>query len=583
MKLHSGIGQGKYVILDIGSDSTKILEVNMKESYCRVINSAIFRDMSSFAQSRKLINIEEFTASIVEFMKKKGITSHNLLITSSICDIGGEIRNLLADKPRAIAACVEAEITRSISNNYHFQWYGDIIDEDKSKASTVTAQCNTRLLEALAQGFRHLGFKISSVEGQWTANYNLVRMFPSSYDTDCMIFIEIGHHSKAYVAIEDKPSKVDNFSINFTDFVRNLAIDLGINILKVRQALQSVGFIDNPDNQSKLIDLGISEYNDYFRALREFVPVMADEITKYISDRRNGSKLHGELVILCGGYCEVPGFTELLQEKVSIVNLIVFNLETNFENELVRISNQTGRDIGPIFSSCIGVMLKLGFKYHMNLFAEADQLKYIDLRINQILRYVYVIPVIILFIGIANFILRGASFAEDLISSKSIANHISDVAVLENEVKSKTVAMKTMGKSDKTFQPVMNYIADNQGIQIKIASVDTDNLLAKTEGTLSGVTVNGTTSSASTTASIASGSASGTAQKNSSSSQISKSYSELIIRGYATNTTAFTGFFLGLNKLSCINGNASIQLEQQQALPSGESVLVFEIEVSING
>jgi Tfp pilus assembly PilM family ATPase len=579
MKLQSQLPAGRYIILDIGADGTKILDVRIRDSHYRIFTAASFVDMSNFVQAQKLVNIAEYTASIAAFLQQCKITGKNILIASGILGIQSTVKDITAEKPRVIAATVAGEQAQQLGRNYSFQVYGEEIVSNSKRTKVTASECDSKIIDAIIRGFKNLGYKVSAIENSRTVLYNLSKMYSSTYDIDGKIYIDFGHSTIVYTTFEGMPQNTTDFEIQNAEFVQDLAEKLKIVVHKVRQAIRTVGCESSSVGESKLKELGITNTKEYFEMFSEHIQRIASKITEITEEFHDRNGAHGETVVLCGGFCETAGFVDKLQQFTKI-NLEKFELSRVFENKNIKINNDTNATIGANYSACIGTMLKSTYKMSTNLISGNGMMLYADLSVNKFINLLYAIPMILIGFGLWSILTPGIPLLIYNTTPPKDIYSTASVKMLQSQLTQESTAVAAMGKTNQTIVPLMNFIAASESKQLKIASIDTNNELATTDGTASQANSPVTATAAPTSSQVS------TEPDNlltsSENTIVPTGYSALIIRGYATSTHEFTDFFNKLYSLQCIKGKATIKLAQNQTLPSNETILVFEIEVDVN-
>ena len=546
----------KKVILDIGIEETKIMEVYITGKRFNVSKTAKITDMMPFISGRQLKNIKDFIGLIIATFRKNGIKSKNVVITSTLMSIATGISKQAVEPIGVLKSTMESvfDTERIITRTYDWQYYG-VVKDIEEKSICVTSNVAYAVITALATEFKMYGYKLISVEDNTCNTFNLCKIFDSNYDCDCRYFINLGRTSKIYCSQNDIPKATKELETSFSSLIQDIATENNISIKDAKDLLHKSGFLQDDTSLRSLAKYDIIPLK-YFAMLQFYISKLSKEILRFVEGQQSLNKSRGEQLILMGGFAEIPGLLEELKKNLQFA-IIVFNIPNIIKKDEFEIINHTDSPLTAKFYNCIGTCLKNCYPKTVNLMPKETMALNTETTIMNSLKYAWIVPVIVIIAAAVFLGINFKTYHEDTAVIANQANIQAELTSLQGSIKQNTNIQTALDSIDKSMKPLIDYINGAMSPNLMIASVDTKNMLSPNKLTDS----NGNT--------VSSSAISGTATPNANN---------LIIRGYANSQTDFTSFYDGLSKLTFVK---SINMNgiQEVQLPSGEKILMFEIEV----
>lgn len=558
---------GRNVVVDIGAEETKLLDVSISSSAMRVLHAERMTDMTPFIEDGKLVNLIEFVASLKDTLKSNDIRCKRLIITSTVLEIESEITKKSNDSQKIIDASFKQDIAavNPALTTIDYQIYNPYVTENDNSMYALTAKGKLYVLKSLVIALEEAGFTVVNIVDPMSPILNLMKLYPSSYDVQTRLYLNLGHTTTMTVVSKDTPLETKEFSMTFWTVVESLLQQVPQPVLKIKALLNRVGLLRDEQRESELANAGIDP-SLYYEIMEEFVSEFRKKLIGEISRWNKLQKYGISSIIVTGGYADMVGLLEALQLNTDYVFTPVM-LNFKYHSKAMNILNKSNSDVGAAFAPSLGVILNSSFKHPLSLRPKRSALRMSENALSKVL-----ICLIVGAIGVSGYggyeTLKGYNELERLtLVEEETAKLQPTLGTLEREVKSKEIYLDSLKNVDVLLQPLVHYINGKESAEFSIASIDTSDMLLG----------NSIIQDPSMTfLDDDEGDLLSEVPEDSETQKVMKS--AIIIRGYALNQEKISEFYAGLQNLAFTN---SLKLSGIEAvtLPSEEGMYIFEIEI----
>lgn len=557
---------GRNVIVDIGSEETKLLDVSIEHGAIKIFHAERMTDMSPFVDDGKLVNLTEFVASLKETMQNNGIKCKRLVITSTILGINSELCEKANDSQKVLDASFKQDLA-AVNPELElidYQTYNKYVTENKNSVYSIVAKCSVYVCKSLLGALENAGFTIINVIDHVTPVLNLMKVYHSSYDVQARLFLNIGHTTQLYVVIKDTPVEIKTFPMSFYTLVDSILQQAEIPVLKVKSILNRVGAVRDEQRESELINAGI-EPDIYYEIIDEFIEDFRKKLVSQINTWNKLQKYGISNIVVTGGYSDMIGLLEKLQSGMDY-NFSPVTINFKFKSKSLNLVNKCNSDVGAAFAPSLGVALSNSYKNSISLRPKRSMIKMSVGVVKKIL-------VVCMFAGLGVAGYGGYNVYNSWLELQRLEAIESEtlrmrptLSRLEQEVDNKTVYLTALQNVDTLLQPLLQYIHSKETETFTVASVDTRDMLVSTSITQD--------SSIFFLEDSGDDMLMGEDEEN-SEVQVK---SAIVIRGYALTTDEISSFYAGLESLA-FTDSLSLKGIESVTLPSEESMYIFEIEI----
>lgn len=365
---------GNYILLDIGSQETKIMEAQLKGNTITIFNITHMRDMSLFVSKEGLIQqTQGFCQSLRATLNNANIKTKRVIVCSDILsiaiqDISSEYSSVKECRQH-FSRDYNKSSDYSIIRDWHFAGDTKLSAASALQRRIYLATASVDVLTDFIKNMKSIaGLTVVNIESNFTAQCNLRGLYSPEYDLPSVAFVDLGntcahcHIFKhgALVCTQD----INSSLFSCTDYLAKRLKKPNININYI---LHTVGLTDSQKSYSILATEGIDP-SDYFSAVKEVCTAFVQDFQRALSEINTIVKLENVQVVWCGGFMAVPGLADFIQSKYTYTPCRVLHFGTTFSSRTVSFINQSNKDITPEFVNCIGLCLKpLNSEHNVNL------------------------------------------------------------------------------------------------------------------------------------------------------------------------------------------------------------------------
>lgn len=560
--------KGRYIFLDIGKGETKIIEAVARQHSVTILRTAEMRDMSLFVSDKGTIRqIEGFCTSLKRTLDEAEIKSTNVILCSSIFDFKHKD---LTEEFKTIKTC-GANFDKTYGRATDFsvindwQYFGDQVfaKEIKQVMYMTTGQIN--LLKSFVTAMRNVaGLTVLSIESSMTAASNLQYLYNASYDLPSVALVDLGKdttHIQFY-----KNGTLVNFidmESSLYELPAELASKFDLPMPKLMNLLYNIGLNDTEKNRAALATATIDP-EEFFSRIQEHCKQFCLDLQRTITSTAASKRLENVQVVFTGGYVTMPGFSELLQRLYTLTPCTVLEVDNIFATKTFKIVNKSNRLLSAKYTTCLGLTLKnFNSQHTINLLPK--ELMVVDS--GKVISNV-------LTVLCAATILAGASVVgfkvPDIIDLYKLSTDNNNLSSVDSDfIRTQAECSKLSNYIDNikninsTLTPFVNFLTTCESDNLKIATVDTANILgiqiAKTDdsGTEDGIDAKST----------------------------SNPLEHIIVRGYAKTSDDITAFYTKLSNNDSVlsvnmNGIREVNLSTDTEHPDFISLFEMEVQVS---
>lgn len=565
---------GKALLVDIGTEAIKIVEANNSSGVITISKTGIINDIEEAVSEHGINSMSNLAEIVASSAKKLGVTAKRVFITSSILGIKSTQQTY---EVGAIYEGIDTLKTEFATR----QIYGELVESDISKLHVVESVATVATMKAIVEEFGIRGYSVVSIEGTMTTTLNLMKLQKQTFDFPGKIIIDFGNKTIIYGCNKDTPIFDRVFDYRLCNMIDSIAENIDVPEQEMNELFAKVGILDNPQNREVVINHGI-EPNSYFGCVREFCRQYLEALRDYVDGEVYSFRLGRCFIIVTGGFADVPGMYDFIEEKLNSSTMIVVRsaIARNYESDYLKIQNKAHdtHDIGCQFGNCIGLLLKMLYKETANLYPAKylsntpdPTVNIISSLLKLITGAVFAVALVFLGINVINYI------------SVTIPQDEATLAAEQSELNIKELALKKQIEIsnivDKTSVKLISFIESYLDINLRVISVDSEDILAQEEEEENADSAQVLVTSA--PADAVTGQTDGQSEATVVPTEETKEENvpiTYIIRGYATNSDAVSKFYSKLYE-SGISSQVYMFGVEKATLPDGETMNVFEIHV----
>lgn len=565
---------GRFIIVDIGSEETKLMDVTVS-SGLTIHNIERMRDMSPFIDNGRLVNFEQFVLSLTDTLKNRGIKTKRLLLTSSVLGIETEIVKFVNDTPKNIetafknsTASIRPELTR-----VDYQVYNTYTTEDENNKYCVQAKASNYTISSLLKLLEGAGFIVVDVVDPTSALLNIIKLYPSSYDIQARLYVDVGHTTTLYPVVRDTPMDRTAFPVTFYSAVEALKQSFEIPELKIRRLLNVVGVKQDPVLQKELIEAGV-DADAYYGILQECIGDFKKRLTNQLK-QYNTLQHYGIFnIVLCGGFVDMPGLLEELQSGTDYTFETVPSTMQMYSS--ITIRNKTNENLTSAYVNCIGTALAKFYKRRISLKPKYSSNRMSTEVTSKAMGALSAVAcAAIAFGGFTLYMNYTELNRLEQVKSETMIMQ-GQYSTAERKLVEQEAYLEAIKNVDSLMQPLMNYVRSKETSTFGIASVDSTNMLITPELQSTGASEfleSPTDAAAATSESSGSDFITGDTEVASPGTK-----APFVLRGYAITADEISSFYDGLRKLDFVK-DVTLTGQELVTLPSGEEMYIFQIEI----
>lgn len=468
---------GKNLILDIGTDSIKAVEVTKTPDSKIVLSASLtINEAKRFLSMYGIENMDGLINCIVENLEKHQITAKTVYIVSSALQIESKLE-VISDTDKR-----EAKRERNNTAITSRQVYGTLTYDDRVTTASVVSTADIYTLRSLAEAFDARGYQVVSIEDSLTAVMNLVKLNRYTFDYPGKVIISFGGTTRYICYSKDCPVSINEFDAKISDMILRIAEATGLSYQEINTLFFRFGLLMSDEAVRNILQRGLNP-NEYFTTVRTCCLSYLQQL-KEVVEAECESRMMGRCYILVtGGYADVPGLYDMLEvEFCDEFKILLRNaIPRSYENDYLLIQNRTGNaDLGAVYGTCTGVILKDMFKNSMNLLP-----KYVRSDNQEKLSGVLKVGMIITAaICAASFVFLLGTGVKYMMTPKVEGGSntlTSQYASLQAQVEAANHQLSIIGKLDKVGKDIVALCSESNNGLLTITSVDTAEVLISTE------------------------------------------------------------------------------------------------------
>lgn len=588
---------GRYLILDIGKAETKIMDASIAGSTITVFKTVDMKDMTPFVSTDSFMlgNIRGFVESLVNTLKSFNIKTSRVLVCSSILGIrvAWEDKSSKTYKDsKELDKYYQEQIGRATSNLTisDYKLYGCLPSETDLRYRVMTQRGGLLLLKDFIATMHEYGLNVQHIESSTSAMLNLSVLFSHSYDLPTTVLIDMGTSVTIGMFTNGVQVTTNTSTFPLTTLVRDLSVELGVPPIKIKKYLYKIGAIRTTATESELYNDNI-DAEQYFSIINRAATATIESLRNSINSQISSRNLGHYQVQLMGGIMDIPGVYQIFEtiwKDIPIGHLVI---ESKFATKTLAIVNKLNSYVDNKYALCLGVLLGNQFQRNINLVpSEAITINSNNAIVaaTQLLLACFIMASVAL-VGITGY--NGVQ----MYRYRNVESYLTEVntqvtraTVTDNKYKAYLEAIQDI---DNVAQPLIDFITQYADTSLRIASIDTPQMLVKptvepnssisetttddnfVEPMPEGITpIEGTTDTSDTDAT------SGTTDTTTDSTQQKSTKQNIIIRGYATDSSSITEFFNRLQAEEWVPDLSMTGVKQIQ-LNQNEVIYIFEIEI----
>lgn len=583
---------GKYLVIDIGKVETKILEATISSSSIKIHNAVDMKDMTPFvpADSRTLGNIRGFCESLRATLDSYAIKTNRVLICSSVLGIRPTWEDKTSQQykdTKELDKYYQEQIGRATSNLSisDYKIYGTLPSETELRYRIMKQKANLSLLNDLVKNLHEVGLTVVGLESTASASLNLEVMFPYSYDMPALILMDFGSMCSITIFKEGARATGNNLNPPLCDLVSTMSRELGIPPIRIKRYLYKIGYIRNSGSEQELYNENV-DADQYFGLIQSAIKRTYDILHKAILDIVKSQNLGNYRIVMSGGLMDIPGVYPAVEALWNDVPLTSMYIESVMQTKTFAITNKMNAYCANKYANCIGVLLGNCMSKRINLVPQ--EAVSIDTNSSVIMGFKAITGM--LFVGCAGLAVLCAIGLFNMWNYRNVQEYLtqtqsqlSSVQSLDNKYKT---YIQILDQVDVILFPLTEFITQYSDSNLKIASVDTPDMLKTSSIEENAAVVDSTTDPAAsqttdgTSTETTEGSADTTVSTDTTVTTETPVFvnQDIVIRGYATDSKSITDFF---NKLQAQEWVPDLRMEgvKQISLNAEESFYIFEIRI----
>ena len=580
---------GRYLILDIGKAETKIMDASIAGSTITVFKTVDMKDMTPFVSTDSFMlgNIRGFVESLVNTLKSFNIKTSRVLVCSSILGIrvAWEDKSSKTYKDsKELDKYYQEQIGRATSNLTisDYKLYGCLPSETDLRYRVMTQRGGLLLLKDFIATMHEYGLNVQHIEASTSAMLNLSVLFSHSYDLPTTVLMDMGTSVTIGMFTNGVQVTTNTSTFPLTTLVRDLSVELGVPPIKIKKYLYKIGAIRTTATESELYNDNI-DAEQYFSIINRAATATIESLRNSINSQISSRNLGHYQVQLMGGIMDIPGIYQIFEtiwKDIPIGNLMI---ESKFSTKTLAIVNKLNSYVDNKYALCLGVLLGNQFQRNINLVpSEAITIN----SNNAIVAATQLLLACVIMASVALVGIAGYNGVQ-MYRYRNVEAYLTEVntqvtraTVTDNKYKAYLEAIQDI---DNVAQPLIEFITQYTDTSLRIASIDTPQMLVKPT-----VEPNSSTSETTTDDNFVEpmpdgitpveGTTDTSGTDTTETEQQKSTKQNIIIRGYATDSSSITEFFNRLQAEEWVPDLSMTGVKQIQ-LNENEVIYIFEIEI----
>lgn len=549
----------KYLFIDIGSAETKIIEASVQHGKITLLKAAEMPDMSLFISSSSIIkSVEGFCYSLKKTLEDNLIKTRRAFICSSILglhisDISSEFKNY-----KECLAQFKKKYNRTTKPTLACDWQfmGEIVADNSIISKLLCTSGPINIVENFLLAMHNIAGVIPiSLESSFTAQANLQTLFSASFDLPSIAVIELGRQQVLCQYFKNGA------------FAHQTA--LKPDILKLGVDISEHFNLPLPKAQYLLHEAGIKEdlcmpyasaegfsAEEYCNFIEDYLKNLLEDIQNNILNVASAKQLENVRVIFTGGLLDIPGISDFIRRHYSFTPYEIMEIPTRLDSRNFSISNKLNCALNAKYSNCVGMLLKSFNSIHTTNIIPKD-LMLIDF--GKVAGAFTKIASLLFAAGIVLSIGFGFMPLVKSIQKQGIHESLNEAVMIQDTLALKVQDYETyltnIQSINKSLTPFLKYLARCETDNLRIASVDTENILG---------------------AQVSSNKDKSIVENLAGQSPLSA----LVLRGYAKTSNDITYFYNTLQNSQAI-GSVSITGIREVSLSNQDKIFIFEMKLEV--
>lgn len=586
---------GRYLILDIGKAETKIMDASIAGSTITVYKTVDMKDMTPFVSTDSFMlgNIRGFVESLVNTLKSFNIKTSRVLVCSSILGIrvGWEDKSSKTYKDsKELDKFYQEQIGRATSNLTisDYKLYGCLPSETDLRYRVMTQRGGLLLMKDFISTMHEYGLNVQHIEASTSAMLNLSVLFNHSYDLPTTVLIDMGTSVTIGMFTNGVQVTTNTSTFPLTTLVRDLSVELGVPPIKVKKYLYKIGAIRTTATESELYNDNI-DADQYFSIINRAAMATLESLRNSINSQISSRNLGHYQVQLMGGVMDIPGVYQIFETMWKDIPIGHLVIESKFTTKTLAIVNKLNSYVDNKYALCLGVLLGNQFQRNVNLVpSEATTINSNNAIVaaTQLL-LACVIMASVAFAGFAGYngvqMYRYRNVEAYLAETNA---QVTRATATDGKYKAYLAAIQDI---DNVAQPLIEFITQYTDTSLRIASIDTPQMLVKptvepnsstpeTTSDTDTVVVENDTSAEASESTTTDTTTTTTTEDTTETEQQKSTKQNVVIRGYATDSSSITEFFNRLQAEEWVPDLSMTGVKQIQ-LNDSEVLYIFEIEI----
>lgn len=565
--------KGKSLILDIGTDSIKAVEVTKTTDRIVLSESLTINEAKRFISMYGIENMDGLINCIVENLEAHEITAKNVYIVSSALGIESKLE---------VVADTDKRTPKDEKNNTIItdrQVYGTLTYDDRITTASIVSSADIYTLRSLAEAFDARGYQVISIEDSLTAVMNLVKLHRYTFDYPGKVIISFGGTTRYVCYSKDCPVSINEFEAKISDMIQRIAESTNMSYSEINTLFFKYGLILSDQAVREIMQRGLDP-NEYFATVRNCCLSYIQQFREVVEAECESRAMGRCYIIVTGGYADVPGLYDVLEHEFADEFKVLLRnaIPLSFENEFLLIQNKTGRtDLGAVYGTATGVILKEMFKNSVNLlpkYVKADNQE----SLTKVFRGTLIASVAICAVALVFLLINGVQYmltpkVQD--GSDSLTTQYSS---LQSQVKALDQQLSTIENLDKTGKDIVALCTEAASGMLTITSVDTAEVLLTTSAS---VDEEGTATTPENSTETTEGDTEATTEETPEEPAEKPAFDEgdYVIRGFAADPSYVTRFYNRVLSSGYIGKAAMRDGIRTVELGSGEPLYIFEIVI----
>lgn len=573
------------MVVDIGVGTTKLMVANISKSKTVIKGVSHIDDMTPYIENGELANFTIFAEEIANAVKGMRSSTRRLILISSALGIKSEIAKYANAPMKAINSNYQssvAKINKEV-NTVDMQVYNTYITDQENSLYTVKVEAKTYTLESLIKALEAKGLSVANITDSVTSELNLLKLYPSTFDSQAHVRLMLGHTTRIALVIKDTPTTMDVLDVSMHNIAVGLMQQVQRSAKDMDELVRQIGLVEGSDEDEIIEHAGV-ESESYYEIAKEITRDLKMKVTAKIKQYTAANRIQIKKIIISGGFANLPGLVGELGLKNDLqFEIMDFTATRKVQDTIVINQTRVAGDgrtkevgvVGPEFSAAVGATLAMSFVRPISL---KPRRSIINIPETTLLNVSKFIMILMLLAALGSIYFPVSTYLQIQVLEaigESIAEIRPTEMALNREITEKQRYLTALESLDGNLQPIVTYISEHESATLRIASADTLDRIKTGElvptDSMNLLENSGELLSAEGDASL------GDLGGGSEETVVAEDKEPIVIRGYSTSSEEVTTFHAGIENLSITS--SKLKGIEMVTLPSEENIYIFEIEI----